>query len=230
MIITQPFSQLRVYISEKKDGSIDKQEQAKKVLIQNGCKKPIVYFHHLHQAQRFYLNHKQQFSNTIMADAVINHKQRCCLTMKVADCFPIIIIDNKNRVYSLIHGGWKPLFQNILELTVQDMQYKYKLNPKDLSVWIGPGIRSCCYQSKTKPIQADLLNWQKSIKKIKNHWQINLVSFIKDELERLNLQKDKIIDSEICTCCESDKFFSHHKSKKLQEPEARFLVGAELLS
>ncbi len=227
MLKIRPINRLQVYLSTKKDGSIVNKSQAEKLLAKNGCRSSVIYFKHQHQAQRFYLHKKNNLSAKICADAVISQQQKLCLAMSVADCFPLIIAAPQKNIFALLHAGWKPLFQNIIELTVLDLKYLYQLKAESLIAWIGPGIRKCCYRFKEKPVQADLAQWQEAITVKKNFWQIDLPTFIKNELMRLNFNNENIFDFEACTCCEESTYFSHQRSKKTKEANGRIMIGVE---
>ncbi len=232
MLKFSPFSNSQIFLSEKKDGSITSAKQAIKLLRKNKINSDICYFHHQHQAHRFYLNSKKMnIQSQIWADAVISTNKKTCIAMSVADCFPIFITpSNKSKKnFILIHAGWKPLLQNIIELTLNDLKYLYKIDLNTLKVWIGPGIKNCCYRFKQKPIQVDLPNWQKHISQKKNFWHINLKGFIKDEFLKLNIKPSNIIDYNVCTHCNPDIFFSHQRSLNNKEKEGRMLVAIQPL-
>lgn len=224
MIKISPVFNYNIYISEKKEGSIHTINQAKNYLLKHGIKSSICYFHHQHQAHRFWCS-KQQVEQKILADAVLSSQKNTCLSMSVADCFPVILTVADSDVFALIHAGWKPLLQNILELTLLEMQYTKSVRPDQITAWIGPGIHSCCYHFKDKPIQADLPNWSKAITQKKGVWRIDLALFIQQELLRLGLNRKKIIDYNQCTFCQSERLFSHQRSLKTKEKKGHILIA-----
>lgn len=230
---TSPLPNIKIYVSEKRDGSVNSPQQAQKLLQKHELKLPLCYFHHHHQANRYHRSCKPQKKLTeVWADAAITN-QKVALVMKVADCFPIVLSAKKSNVIALIHGGWKPLLQNVIELTILDLQLKYKLNPNEIFAWIGPGIHGCCYHFPTKPIQADLHSWKNSVFKKNGIWQVDLVQFIKQELSRLGLSSNSIIDVDRCTGCNCDTYFSHYKSNKLntsqESNQGRMIVAVEVI-
>ena len=52
------------------------------------------------------------------ADALITGEQNIALGVVTADCLPILIHDEKNRVIATIHAGWKGLRDGIIENTI----------------------------------------------------------------------------------------------------------------
>lgn len=210
-----------------------------------------LYFNHQHQTFRFInlagksTQNKTQQNKKIWADAVISNQTSTLVYMNVADCFPIILYEPNQKVFALIHAGFKPLAQNIIELTAMDLKYHLGIKPKNLLAWIGPGIQKCCYQFKNKPWLADLSNWKKVIKEMKAYklvdkisnkgnknnqkvnqsiklWQINLQQFIINELLKLGLNKNKLQIDGTCTCCATDS-----QNKPLYHSHRRFSLGKE---
>ena len=229
MLTISPFSKLKIFISEKKDGSIDSPKQAFELLQQYQTNLSICYFHHLHQVDRHHcLQRPKKKIEEVWADAAITN-QKTCLAMKVADCFPIVLTSQTTPVVALIHAGWKPLLQNIIKLTLLDLQLRHNLLPGNVKAWIGPGIHSCCYRFKEKPIQADWHSWQSAIKKINNTWTIDLSQYIIHELSQAGVKKNYIINFDQCTGCQSDSFFSHFQANQSDSISGRMLVAAKLM-
>ncbi len=226
MIKISPIFKYNIYLSEKKEGSIHTQTQAKNYLRTHGIKSSICYFRHQHQAHRFWCTKKAN-EHKIWSDAVLTTQKNNCLTMAVADCFPVVLTVKNKPLFSLVHAGWKPLLQNILELTILDMQLKKNLDPQQIAAWIGPGIRRCCYHFKDKPLQSDLPNWEKAISLNKGVWTIDLAKFIHQELLRLGVNQKQIIDYNRCTFCESEQFFSHQRTLRNNDEKGRMLVAVE---
>lgn len=156
-----------IYLSEFQDRPATAKHFCQEVKKQQNFEHQL-FFNHQHMANRLILGAnsiKQIIKNRqdIWADAVISDQTNILVYMKVADCLPIIILEPKSKVFALVHGGFKPLIQNILELTILDMQYQFAVKPSDFLIWIGPGIEPCCYQFANKPIVADLDGWKKVI-------------------------------------------------------------------
>jgi YfiH family protein len=65
------------------------------------------------------------------------------LVITVADCMPIFMYDRVSGAFSLLHSGWRGT--GILAVAVREMAARFGTTPKDLSIYLGPGIGSCCY-------------------------------------------------------------------------------------
>ena len=76
-------------------------------------------------------------------DGLITQDPRVTLTVTVADCLPIFLYDPRQGVRGLCHSGWKGT--GIANRAVARMSRAFDTRPEDLTVLIGPGIGSCCY-------------------------------------------------------------------------------------
>jgi YfiH family protein len=65
------------------------------------------------------------------------------LVITVADCMPIFMYDMVSGAFGLLHSGWRGT--GILAVAIREMASRFGTSPEDLSVYLGPGIGSCCY-------------------------------------------------------------------------------------
>ena len=71
-----------------------------------------------------------------VADAVVTRLSGVPLSVRVADCLPVLFADGTGSVVGAAHAGWRGLAAGVLEATVVAMDV-----PADAIVaWIGPGI------------------------------------------------------------------------------------------
>ncbi len=171
--------------------------------------------------------------NPIVADAAVLVGEGG-LSLVVGDCIPVVLVDPEMKVLSLIHGGWRSLVAGILTKTI-DQMVAVGAKKTNMWVWIGPGIRPCCYRSSSKPIQADEQDWCSAITKLEgfeqekndsnSRYKIDLPKYIISSLQNNGVQKNQIIDAAICTCCSEKQFFSHVRSKRTGEVDGRFVVA-----
>ena len=77
------------------------------------------------------------------ADGMLTLRQDVLLTVTVADCLPIVLVDTKGGGFGIVHSGWKGT--GIAAEAVCMMRERFGSRPQDISVTIGPGIGTCCY-------------------------------------------------------------------------------------
>lgn len=187
----------------------------------------IHFFYNRYQSMDFFSspNHKKAMlkmnqthsSNVIIVNKISNHvrsdgaitKKNFILSVKTADCLPILLYENQQKIIAAIHAGWQGLLKGIIEKAVKKITAEgAKVNY--LLVAIGPHIRSCCY---SVPIQRVQLFRDKSgnpaniAEKRKDLWFLSLINIASQKLLKLGVKEINIEDVGICTKCRPD-FFS----------------------
>jgi copper oxidase (laccase) domain-containing protein len=232
MLKINHFNGLNILITQKEDGNLRGKQLAIPFLKKQNIKKNIQHLTLMNGSKRIFSQNYSQKND--QADAIItNLKQNpdISLSFVTGDCFPLIAYDPKTGCLALIHAGWMPLVQNIIELTILDMKMEFKSQITDIKFWIGPGIRKCCYKSTQLPSQLGMPEWDKIIEKVDNcEWTIDLNVFIKNELVRLGATATQITDMGKCSYCSKDEngnyeYFSYKRAKDNQEKQQRFMTA-----
>lgn len=140
-------------------------------------------------------------------DGFITAEKNLPLAVFTADCLSIFLFDPKKRIVGLVHAGWQGTYQKIASAAVKLMQQRFKTQPKDLLVGLGPAIRKCCYEVGE--------NFQRffslGIIKRREKTYLDLIANNKEQLINSGVKKKNIIDCEICTACQNEKFFSYRR-------------------
>jgi YfiH family protein len=78
-------------------------------------------------------------------DGLITNLPGVAIAVLTADCFPVLLVDKKNRAVGAFHAGWRGTLQRIVEKGIGAMRREYGSRPQDIHAAIGPGIQKCCY-------------------------------------------------------------------------------------
>lgn len=154
------------------------------------------------------------YINNSDGDALITNQKNIKLVIKTADCIPILLYDKQNKVLALVHSGWKGTINNIVSSTVNKMVSNYATNTSNIEAYIYPSIRKCHFEVEedvyklfeNKITNIDKYTTHKGIK-----YYIDLQQIVKDNLADLGITNIK--DSNICTYCCHDKFYSYRYNK-----------------
>lgn len=77
------------------------------------------------------------------ADGILCSDSEFVLALTVADCMPIWIYESQQKVFGLLHSGWKGT--GILAVALEKLLQEWKADPASISLIFGPCIGSCCY-------------------------------------------------------------------------------------
>jgi YfiH family protein len=152
-------------------------------------------------------------------DGLITNTKNTSLVVVTADCLPILFYDPKKEAIAVAHAGSKGLLNQIIGNTVIALKQNFNIDPKDLSVVIGPGIERDCYE-----VGIDLLekfekqfHWFDSsfTKPSKqNHAFLDLRKTALHCLLKEGILKEQIQISDECTKCSVDSYYSYRRGDK----------------
>ncbi len=78
-----------------------------------------------------------------VGDGLVTDLSGIALGILTADCFPVLLVDTKNKAVGAFHAGWRGTVQRIVEKGVGIMRLEFGSRPEDIHAVIGPGIQSC---------------------------------------------------------------------------------------
>ncbi len=81
-----------------------------------------------------------QDPDLVHADAMITNERGFALTLRFADCIPVVFYDRRREAIGIAHAGWKGVVNQVLPNTVRAMRAAYGCEPADVVAGIGPCI------------------------------------------------------------------------------------------
>ena len=148
-------------------------------------------------------------------DALITNITNVPLLIFTADCVPIAIIDKKRKAIGLAHAGWRGTYDSIAKKTIEEMTKNYNTNPEDLVCIIGPSIGPCCYEVSKELVEKFNMNFTNSTEKFyrieEGKYKLDLWRVNEYVIKESGVKDENIINLNICTSCNSDKFHSYRK-------------------
>jgi len=79
-------------------------------------------------------------------DALVTTKQGLQLTIKTADCAPVLFVDTKAKIIGAAHAGWKGAMQGVLENTILSM-LSLGAHTGDIQAAVGPHLMQQSFQA-----------------------------------------------------------------------------------
>ena len=170
-------------------------------------------------------------------DGLVTAEPGVLLTIRVADCVPVLLADPKQRIVAAFHAGWRGTVKRIVEKGVGSMRAFFGSDPRDLRVAIGPCIHQCCYAVGDEVLDAfesqfayanELVREVYDSDPIKKKYpmlfltarapghspigpqqHLDLVEANRRQLLDAGVAPEHITASELCTSCRTDLLFSH---------------------
>ena len=141
-------------------------------------------------------------------DGVISNQKDIVLTIQVADCMPLFLLDVNNENWGLIHSGWQGTAKNIGNEGIRQFK-ELGRDPKDVKAIIGPSINQCCFEvgpEVSKQFDPDFSIPGKGDRKM-----VDLKSVLKHQLINSGVLTKNIMIDDDCTFCRDDLYFSYRR-------------------
>lgn len=147
------------------------------------------------------------YNNKIDADGVLCGDGGRCLTVRTADCLPLLLADPESGFFGAVHIGWRGLAGGIIEnlfLSIKNLD----INFNRLYISLGPSIGDCCFEVGGEV--AVLFN--DGCVKIKNdRYFLSIKGLVKKRLLSFGVSGNNIMDVDECTGCNALKYYSYRR-------------------
>jgi hypothetical protein len=143
------------------------------------------------------------------ADGAITNAKGITLSVRTADCLPILFYDPEHNAAGIAHAGWKSTKEKIAKNVVEAMKADYGSVPSRILVGMGPALRQCCYEVNSE----FLMHFPDSVVKMAHKHYFDLVGENAKQLITSGVSAKNIFDCGICTACKNSEFFSFRKEK-----------------
>jgi YfiH family protein len=179
-----------------------------------------------------------------IGDALVTDQPGVLLSVRVADCLPVLVLDPRQHALAAIHAGWRSALGRIVEKTVGLMRTVFGSDAHHLLAALGPSIRACCYEVGEEVVAAFCGRFPRGEQFFREaslgspspaalgplpflsaqppghaarpvpRAHLDLVAVALDQLRSAGVRLSHIQVADFCTACRTDLFFSHRKEGK----------------
>ena len=149
-------------------------------------------------------------------DALVTNQPGIEVSIRTADCFPILLADPGRRVVAAVHAGWRGTAARIASNTIAIMRAEFGTNPADIVAAIGPGIGACCYQVGEEVARQFGMD---------RAGRLDLAAENRRELVAGGVAESRIEVLGLCTFCDPARFHSYRRDK---ESAGRMISGIRI--
>lgn len=135
------------------------------------------------------------------ADALITTSPELWISIRTADCLPILLVDPVAKIVAAVHAGWRGTVEKIAARTVAGM-VELGAEVSGIRAAIGPGIGECCFE-----VGEEVSPHFGAVGKT----NVDLAAANERQLLEAGLALDNIWVSKQCTRCNPDLFHSYRR-------------------
>ena len=174
-------------------------------------------------------------------DSLVTAQPGILLSIRTADCLPVLLVDPEHRAVAAVHAGWRGALARVIEKTVGEMRRLMGSRPSQLIAALGPSIRACCYEVGEEVVEAFTSRYLQGDKFFVNsprasrtfirlhaaaflsahtpgheppdppRARLDLVAVAREQLLSGGLTPRHIHVAEYCTACRTDLFYSYRR-------------------
>jgi YfiH family protein len=160
-------------------------------------------------------------------DALVSNTPNVLLTVKTADCVPVLIGDAKTGAFAAVHAGWRGTSSSIVMKAIKQLETEYGASAADLRVAVGPAANTCCYEVGSDVIEKFKELFAQSeylfTPTRTGHARIDLHAANRDQLIAAGVRPERIHLAPFCTMDQNDLFFSYRREKSLHGRVGRLM-------
>ena len=148
-------------------------------------------------------------------DAIITNQQGLLVTVRTADCVPVLLASPQQRVVAVVHAGWRGAVHGIVANTLDAMREKFRCTMDTIHMAVGPSAGRCCYevdQAVIDPLQKNCSNWQAVLTLGDGgRGKLDLQGLVRQQAVAKGIKPDHVHVLALCTICRGDLFFSYRR-------------------
>ncbi len=146
-------------------------------------------------------------------DGHVTDRASVLLSVGVADCVPVSIVDPETRAIALVHAGWRGTAAGIVERGINRIVESWQTAPERLWLHCGPAICGACYE--VGPEVHASVNPDRPVPS--TNTPIDVRAAVVERALATGLAADRVSVSAHCTRCGDPDFFSHRGGSKARQ-------------
>jgi YfiH family protein len=150
------------------------------------------------------------------ADGIVSEDPRAAVSVRTADCAPILIADEDGAMVAAVHAGWRGACAGIAGVAVEAMEARGARRER-LCFALGPTIGIDWFEVGDEVMEAARLSLggeEPAARRGPNgRMHLDLLGLIERQLERLGVSPHRIERVGGCTFTNRAMFFSHRRDR-----------------
>ena len=166
-------------------------------------------------------------------DGLVTKEKDLLLSVRTADCVPVLLADPENGVCAAVHAGWRGTAAKIVGNAVREM-CRNGADPGSILAAIGPCIGPECYEvgqdvrDAFEEAFADAAKYFRTKQtEPERKYLLDLAGANTDALKEAGVSEEHISVCGLCTRCHTDLFFSHRAMGSRRGTMSAFICVSE---
>ena len=152
--------------------------------------------------------------NDTKADALVTDDDSRVLSVRIADCVPVLLSSDDGRIVSAIHAGWRGVVAGVVVKALREMCGDTGVSASRVTAAIGPSIGAEAFEVGPEVLEEFVRVfgprapiWVREDGK----GTVDLRRAIRHQLIDAGVSADRIDETDRCTFRDAQEFFSHRR-------------------
>jgi hypothetical protein len=150
-----------------------------------------------------------------VCDGLVTGREGIALTVRVADCVPLLFWDPVRRAAGAVHAGWRGTLSSVAPRAVERLEEEFGSRPEDLLVVAGAAIGPCCYEVGDEVVSAYRARFSYASELFasgpRGRAHLDLIAANRRQLLESGARPENVHALELCTSCANTKLYSFRR-------------------
>lgn len=168
-----------------------------------------------------------RFDTSAKADAIVGSDPHRVLSVRVADCVPILIASGDGRMVAAVHAGWRGVVAGVAPAALREMG----VEPATCVAAVGPCIGFEAFEVGHEVREAFVTEFGPDAPvraRADGKGHVDLREAVRRQLVAAGVPEDRIDVTDRCTVRDADEFFSHRRDNGVTGRMAAIIAPREL--
>jgi len=156
-----------------------------------------------------------------VADGVICRAAGVCITVRTADCIPLLFADPSTGIFGAVHVGWRGMAAGIIE---EFFAQTAKICPTVINMlfYLGPSIGKCCFEVGD---DVALLFDEAYVDNRNGRFFVDLPGLARNKISNSGVRDSNVRVAPECTFCEEGRFYSYRRDGAVPVQMVSYIFG-----
>lgn len=180
-----------------------------------GCEdRELCRVHQVHGHLAVTIEAKRAADPSVKADALVTDDPARALSVRVADCVPVLMSGPGGRAVAAVHAGWRGVVAGVAPAALRTLCTRGDFRPEHVTVAIGPSIGFDAFEVGPEVLDAFAAKFGADgpfRRRPDKKGHVDLREAIRRQLVAAAVPEDRIDSTDRCTVTHRDEFFSHRR-------------------
>ena len=176
------------------------------------------YLHQIHGARIVRVSRGHPHDNNLKGDALLSDDPARVLSVRVADCVPVLLGSDDGRIVAAVHAGWRGVIAGVVVAAIEELNRSHDLPATRILAAIGPSIAFGAFEVGPEVVSEFEAGFSADApirRRSDGKGYVDLRESLCRQLIAAGVPSEQIDTTDRCTHTHAEEFFSHRRDKTI---------------